>query len=149
MPTRLDGLWVRLNGPRFLRGIMEDDSKIRRASLAWVASPMFRVQVTQYYYANVQGERNMPKILITAQVADAKKWEKGFRTHTDLFRKYTATAIDFTTTDDNDVAILWEVKDVDTYLRLMDTPETEKAMAFDGVKRETVKVFVLDKKLGL
>ena len=28
----------------------------------------------------------------------------------------------------------------------MASPETAEAMAFDGVKRETVKVFVLDKE---
>ncbi len=28
----------------------------------------------------------------------------------------------------------------------MDSPETAEAMALDGVKRETVKVFVLDKE---
>ena len=89
----------------------------------------------------------MAKIIVTAQVQDSKKWEKGFRTHTALFRDYTATAVDFTTTADNEIAMIWEVKDVDTYLRLMDSPETEKAMAYDGVKRDTVKVFVLDKTL--
>jgi len=35
------------------------------------------------------------------------------------------------------------------YLELMDSPETAEAMAQDGVKRETVKVYVLDKEINL
>jgi hypothetical protein len=91
----------------------------------------------------------MPRIVITAQVKDSAQWEKGFRTHGALFKKFTATAIHFTTTDDNEVVIHWEVKDLDKYMQLIESPETEKAMAFDGVKRETVKVFVLDKKFDV
>lgn len=47
------------------------------------------------------------------------------------------------------MAILWEVTNLDRYLELMDSPETAEAMAQDGVKRETVKVYVLDKELNL
>jgi hypothetical protein len=31
-------------------------------------------------------------------------------------------------------------------MKIIDSPSTAEAMAFDGVKRETVKVFVLDKE---
>ena len=31
----------------------------------------------------------MPKVVITAQVEDAVKWEEGFRTHGELFRSQT------------------------------------------------------------
>ena len=31
----------------------------------------------------------MPKVVITAQVEDAMKWEKGFRTHGSLFKSQT------------------------------------------------------------
>jgi hypothetical protein len=30
----------------------------------------------------------MPKVILTAQVEDAAKWEAGFRTHGDVFRAY-------------------------------------------------------------
>ena len=42
--------------------------------------------------------------------------------------------------------ILFEPEDLDTYLKILDSEETHKAMAFDGVKRETVKIAVLDKE---
>jgi hypothetical protein len=32
-------------------------------------------------------------------------------------------------------------------MKMLDSPAMAEAMAFDGVKRETVKVFVLDKEL--
>ena len=76
-------------------------------------------------------------------------WENGFRNHAGLFNDYTATAINFTATNDNEVAILWDVADLNKYLELMDSPETAAAMAQDGVKRETVKVYVLDKEINL
>jgi len=91
----------------------------------------------------------MPKVIVTAQVENSANWENGFRSHAGLFNDYTATAIHFTATDDNEVAILWEVANLDRYLELMDSPETAEAMAQDGVKRETVKVYVLDKELNL
>lgn len=94
-------------------------------------------------------EINVPRIIITADVEDSTQWEKGFRTHGSLFNDYTATAIHFTTTSNNDVAILWEVSDLGKFMEHLDAPETAEAMAVDGVKRETVKVFVLDKEFDL
>ena len=92
----------------------------------------------------------MPRIIITAQVEDSADWETGFRTHGELFREvYTATAIQFSTTDENEVAILWEANDLDKFLEQLNSPETAEAMATDGVKRETVKTFVLDKEINL
>ena len=91
----------------------------------------------------------MPKVIVTAQVENSANWENGFRNHAGLFNDYTATAIDFATTNDNEVAILWDVTNLDRYLELMDSPETAEAMAQDGVKRETVRVYVLDKELNL
>jgi len=91
----------------------------------------------------------MPKVIVTAQVEDSANWENGFRNHAGLFNDYTATAINFSATDDNEVAILWDVTNLAKYLELMDSPETAEAMAQDGVKRETVKVYVLDKEINL
>ena len=63
------------------------------------------------------------------------------------FRSETVSKpIHFATITGNEVACCFEPEDVDTFLKGLDSPETAKAMAFDGVKRETVKVFVLDKE---
>ena len=91
----------------------------------------------------------MTRALITAKVEDSTKWEKDFRSHVGLFKAYTATAIHFSATDDNEVAILWEVTNLDKFLEQMDSPETAQAMAQDGVNRESVKVYVLDKEINL
>ena len=91
----------------------------------------------------------MYRAIITAQVEESANWEIGFRNHVGLFNKYTATAIHFAATNDNEVAILWEVANLDTFLAQLDSPETIEAMAYDGVDRETVKVYVLDKELDL
>jgi hypothetical protein len=40
-----------------------------------------------------------------------------------------------------------EPTDLGAYKKAMESPATGEAMAFDGVKRETVKMFVLDKEV--
>ena len=40
-----------------------------------------------------------------------------------------------------------EPENLDAFKKAMESPATAEAMAFDGVKRETVKTFVLDKEV--
>jgi len=88
----------------------------------------------------------MPKVVVTADVEDIEKWEKGFRTHGELFKKQTVTTpIHFTESGKNQVLIVFEPDDLETYLQILDSPATAEAMDFDGIKRETVKVVALDK----
>lgn len=92
----------------------------------------------------------MTKVIITAQVEDSAKWEAGFRSHVDLFRTMSLSKpIEFTTHENNEVALCGEPDDLDQYLKILNSPATAEAMAFDGVKRETVKVFVLDKEVKM
>ncbi len=89
----------------------------------------------------------MPKVIVTAQVEDAVKWEAGFRTHGDLFRSQTVTtAVGFGIREGNEVAVCVEPANLDTFLAGLDSPDTAAAMAQDGIKRETVKVYVIDKE---
>ncbi len=89
----------------------------------------------------------MPKVIVTAQVQDPVKWEEGFRTHGDLFRSETVhRPIDFSIIQGDEVAVCFQPDDLDAFLMGMDSPETAEGMEFDGVKRETVKDYVLDKE---
>ncbi len=89
----------------------------------------------------------MPKLVVTAQVEDAVKWEAGLRTRGDLFKSLTVTApVDFAINEGNEVAVYCEPANLETFMTGMDGPTVAEAMAQDGVKRETVKVFVLDKE---
>ena len=89
----------------------------------------------------------MPKVIVTAQVEDPVKWEEGFRTHAELFRSMTVTRpVNFSTIEGNEVAVYSEPDDLKTFMDVMDSPATAEAMEFDGVKRDTVRVFVLDKE---
>ncbi len=90
----------------------------------------------------------MAKIIITAQVEDAAKWEEGFRTHGDLLRSMTSKVTYFAISKDNEMTLYADVDDVDKYFEVLESPATEEAMAFDGVKRDTVKVAVLDKEFS-
>ena len=91
----------------------------------------------------------MARVIVTATVEDGARWEEAFRKHKKLFREYSATALHFTVTEANEVAIFMKVKKVSTFLEQMAAPATAEAMAGDGVKRETVRIFVLDKEVEL
>jgi hypothetical protein len=49
----------------------------------------------------------------------------------------------------NEVTICMETKNLDTFVQSMESQAAVEAMAFDGVKCETVKTFVLDKEMKL
>jgi hypothetical protein len=90
----------------------------------------------------------MPKVILTAQVEDAAKWEAGFKTHGVVFQSYGLQAPVEYVVNGKEIAILMQPKDLDAFKKAMETKETADAMAFDGVKRDTVKMFVLDKILA-
>lgn len=87
----------------------------------------------------------MAKIVIVAQVEDPVKWEKGFRTHGDLFKSQTITKPVGIGIEGNQVAVCFEPEDLAVCLKGFESEATAEAMKFDGVLRETVKIFVLDK----
>lgn len=89
----------------------------------------------------------MARVVISARVRDLGKWEKAFRTHGDLFKEQTVKAVHYSVGGSDEVVASFEVGDLDTYMKVLDSPATAEAMETDGVRRETVKVFVLDKEL--
>ncbi len=90
----------------------------------------------------------MPKVIVTAQVEDPVKWEEGFRTHGELLRSMTIKRpINFATIEGNEVAVCSEPDDLKTFMYIMDSPAVAEDMESDGVKRDTVKVIVLDKEI--
>jgi len=92
----------------------------------------------------------MTRIVLTAQVDNTKEWEQQFRTHADLFRQMgLAKVYDYSIGKGSSVAVSVEVDDVDQFLTSLESPENVAAMENDGVQRNTVQVFVLDKSLRL
>lgn len=92
----------------------------------------------------------MTKVIITADVQDSARWEAGFRSHVDLFKMMTIKKpIQFSTNEKNQVALCTEPEDLAKYMEILNDKVTAEAMAYDGVKRETVKVFILDKKVDM
>ena len=88
----------------------------------------------------------MTRVIVTAQVEDSAKWEEGFLTHGELFRSMTSKSVHYGWTGDNAIAVLSEAEDLEKYMEVLKSSATEEAMVFDGIKRETVKVFVLDRE---
>ena len=89
----------------------------------------------------------MPRVLITAEVENLEKWEQGFRTHGDLFKQMAVTNMEYGMADGNQVAVCGDTSDLNAYMKVYNSPATASAMANDGVKRETVRLIVLDKAL--
>lgn len=89
----------------------------------------------------------MSGIVITAHVKDSAKWEKGFRSHQELFRRNNISLINYTITKDNDVVLYSETDDVSAYTNFVRSPDVAKAMEDDGVDRSTLRVYALDKQL--
>lgn len=91
----------------------------------------------------------MPRVVITAEVEDLTTWEAGFRTHGDLFRRQTiSNPISISTGEGNQVALIFEPENLETFMNLLDS-EGPEAMADDGVIKETVKIFVMDKEFAI
>lgn len=92
----------------------------------------------------------MATVIVTGKVENAAKWEKEFRTHVELFRSQTIVSpMRFTVTSDNRFAICSKATDLKTFQEVLESQATVDAMINDGVKRETVQVYVLDKELEL
>jgi hypothetical protein len=87
----------------------------------------------------------MPRVLVTAEVEDLQTWEKAFRTHGDLFKQMGVSRMEYGTAEGNRVAVCGDTSNLDAYMKVFNSQATADAMAGDGVKRPTVKVFVLDK----
>ena len=90
----------------------------------------------------------MPKVVVVGQVEDTTKWEEGFRTHGDHFKNNMGVtgAIGFAINEGNEVAVCFEPADEAHFMAAMQTPENIAAMEQDGVKRDTVKVYVMDRE---
>jgi hypothetical protein len=92
----------------------------------------------------------MTMVVLTAKVKNTAKWEKRFRTHADLFKEMgVATRYDYSIGEDNTVAVCAETTDAKAFLKSLKSDENVAAMKNDGVKRKTVKVFVVDKNLPI
>ena len=91
----------------------------------------------------------MGKLIVTAQVQDAVKWEASFRTHGEMFKRdYALTQpVSYGVSEGNICTVCFEVEDVAAALKAMASPATAEAMAQDGVMRETAKFYVLEKEL--
>jgi hypothetical protein len=89
----------------------------------------------------------MSGVVLTARVRDPAKWEQGFRSHRELFRKNNITMMHYTITRNNDVVLYSETDDIEAYMTMVQSPAIAQAMAEDGVERDSVRIYALDKEL--
>lgn len=91
----------------------------------------------------------MAKVVITAKVADVEQWEAGFRKVGELLGKVYMSPVKIgSNAHDNTIAFLAEVKDMDTFLSIIDSNEAKKAQAENGVIDGTHQYFLLDREFA-
>lgn len=86
------------------------------------------------------------RIVLTAEVADVAAWEEKFRTHGGMFRDQGTVSPILIGVNGNTVAVAESVEDLDSFMATLESEETIAAMQEDGVNRDSVKVFVLDRE---
>lgn len=86
----------------------------------------------------------MTTVILTANVKDDKAWERAYRSHGDLFKAAGLGPFNYSL-EDGHVVMSTEVDDVGAYMDFIKSKATQDAMKKDGVKRKSVKIFVLDK----
>lgn len=89
----------------------------------------------------------MLRVILTVEVEDAGNWEAAVRANTDSLTQQTVTAFHFTITANNKAAIYLEVDDAEKMFEFLRSQATVEQMELDGVKRESVEVFFLDKEI--
>jgi hypothetical protein len=91
---------------------------------------------------------DMTMVILTADVEDATHWEREYRTHGDLFKAAGLGTVHYAVSGDGHVVMCTDVDDVAAYMEFINSKSTQDAMKNDGVRRETVEVVVLDRKLA-
>jgi ketosteroid isomerase-like protein len=91
-------------------------------------------------------ETKKSRVIVTAEVEDSAKWEEGFRTHGELLKSMSQSISYFAATDDNEIAVYSEPADLEKYMEVLESPDTAEAMKSDGIKHDTVKVYVLNEE---
>ena len=93
----------------------------------------------------------MTRIVITAKVKDVVKWEEQYRAHAPMLRELMGVSrpVQFSTdAQTSEICLSAEPDDLEHYLAMAQSPEIAQDMEKNGVLRETVKLFILDKQLG-
>ncbi len=86
----------------------------------------------------------MARVVITAEVDNGAAWESGFRSHGALLGTMSTNVHYYAVNPDDTIAVYAEPTDLDQFMHVMQSEDTANAMINDGIRRETVKVFVLD-----
>ncbi len=92
----------------------------------------------------------MARIVVTAKVKDVVKWEEGYRSQAPMLRELMGVtkSVQFTTNaETNEICLSAEPNDLEHYLEMAQSPEIAEAMEKNGVNRDTVKFYILDKVL--
>jgi hypothetical protein len=108
----------------------------------WSTIPRVTIVLNKFLLGEII---KMARVIMTVEVENGSTWESAFRTHDDVIKAYGLRGpVEFSISG-NEVAICFDPADTQKFLQIITEPQTAEAMKSDGVKRETLKVYVLDK----
>ncbi len=89
----------------------------------------------------------MPLIGVRAKAENVDNWKEQFKTHGELFKDQGVSIAYMGTTDSNSVLAIFETDDIDKFTKVFNSKDTEKAMENDGIKKDSVEMFVITDQL--
>ena len=89
----------------------------------------------------------MPLVGVRAKVKDTEQWKEQFKTHGELFKKQGVSIAYMGATDNNSVLGIFETDNLDAFIELFNSKDTEEAMSNDGIEDDSVEMFVISDQL--
>tara|TARA_B100001250_G_C19550070_1_gene678609 strand:- start:497 stop:775 length:279 start_codon:yes stop_codon:yes gene_type:complete len=89
----------------------------------------------------------MTLVGVRAKVENSDKWKEEFKTHGELFKSQGVSTAYMGTTENNTVLAIFETDDLDKFNDIFASEETTKAMSSDGIKKDSVEMFVITEQL--
>ena len=88
----------------------------------------------------------MPRIVTMMRVEDLDAWLERVPSRGEVYRLLTEHPVDYGTTDEGEIVLSFEVDDLEVFFRAIRSQAFMEALAVDGIRRETAKIHVLDRK---
>ena len=89
----------------------------------------------------------MPRIVTTMHVDDLDSWLERVPSRGEVYRLLTGHPVEYGTTDQGEVILSFEVDDLEAFFTAIRSQAFMEVLAVDGVRRETAKIHVLDRKV--
>ena len=89
----------------------------------------------------------MPRVVITTAVEDLESWLERAPSRGEVFRLLTKHPVDYGVTESGEVVMSIQTDDLSSFFDTVRSQVFIEHCAVDGIRLETVKIFVLDRTI--